>query len=116
MSALYDCELCVHHVRTYDNTLADLGTRQFEKGFNIKKLVHAKQAMRLKAKARFGAKPRRCEHARPDIFDLYRKYRASMDVWSAPLDSEETRELEALLPHYLKSEGDSALVTKAPST
>ena len=115
LSALYDCELCVHHVRTYDNTLADLGTRQFEKGFNIKKLVHAKQSMRAKAKARFGTKPRRCEHARPDIFDLYQKYRASMDVWSAPLSCVEQRELEELLPHYLKSEGESALTTTAPN-
>jgi len=47
---------------------------------------------------------------RPDIRDLYHKYTAKMDVWSAPLSREEEKELELLLPFYLKPKGASALV------
>ena len=110
LTALYDCEICAHHVRTYDNTLADLGTRQFESDFKLDKLTKAKAAMRVAAKRRFPSKPRRCEMVRPDIRDLYHKYTAKMDVWSAPLSREEEKELELLLPFYLKPKGASALV------
>ena len=65
--------------------------------------------MRAKAKRRFPTKPRRCEMARPGIRDLYHRYTAKMDVWSAALTEKEERELEALLPHYLKPEGASAV-------
>ena len=75
----------------------------------MNKLKHAKEAMRTKAKKKFGAKPRRCAMARPDIQDLYHKYTAKMDVWSAPLTKAEEDELESLLPFYLKAKGDSAI-------
>jgi len=112
--ALYNVELKPMHVRTYDNSLADLGTRQFENNAKTKSLEMAKYKMREKAKKLFPTKPRRCAQARPQIFDLYKKYRASMDVWSAPLGDKERAELEMLLPHYLKSVGESALDTSEP--
>jgi len=112
--ALYNVELKPMHVRTYDNSLADLGTRQFENNAKTKSLEIAKHKMREKAKKLFPTKPRRCAQARPQIFDLYKKYRASMDVWSAPLGDKERAELEMLLPHYLKSVGESALDTSEP--
>ena len=108
-------QICPHHIRTYDNTLADLGTRQFEKGFDVGKLTMAKRSLRQSAKAKgFDTKPRRCEMARPEIFDLYSKYRASMDVWGGSLSESELNQLEALLPSYLRSEGESALTLVKP--
>ena len=113
--ALYNVELQPMHIRTYDNSLADLGTRQFENNAKTASLTMAKHKMFTKAKRLFPTKPRRCAMARPQLFDLYQRYRASMDVWSSPLGEDETAELELLLPSYLRIGGESAITTIMPA-
>ena len=98
---VWDVEIVWLHVRSHDNSRADLQSRSWDAGFVPEELRASLQQLEEEADRQFPIKPRRCAPARPDLVQLLAKHTASMDAFGqGGMTEEEREEYDALVPLY----------------
>lgn len=108
--AVWNIELIPHHIRTYDNKLADLLSRIPEPDFDHDELEGVLERFGEECAQRCPLAPRRCAMARPDLLPLLQQHTVQLDLWENELTAEDAAELERLLPQYLRNEQLSSAV------
>ena len=107
--ATYNVELSPVHCRTYDNVIADAGSRYYEEGFDVPAFNKLVSSWRAECIRRCPTEPEECAMVRPDLLELWRKHIVKLDLWQDAPTKQNVDELERLLPHYLKAnEQDTA--------
>ena len=110
--AVWNIEIEAHHVRTYDNGLADRLSRECEmeglgaaeKKLEESKLEHMMAEFEDRVAMYCPKGPQKKAMERPDLLPLLRGHTVQLDVWEDKLSKNDVRELERLLPEYLRCE------------
>ena len=105
--ACYAIELQSQFVRTYDNTLMDLGSRQWDAGFDVTEWTTARDTWILKCKST-DLQANQAPMVRPELEDLLVAHVVRLDVWQEAVSAEELAEYDRLLPDYLRAEQEAS--------
>lgn len=111
--AVYGVEINPVHCRTYDNVLADAGSRHAEPDFDLAGFNELVREWKTDCQERCPTAPEECAMQRPDLLELWQKHIVKLDLWQDAPTTEDVTELERLLPSYLRTnKEDTAWICK----